>query len=295
MHKSFIYSAAILASAALWSSPLAQQNTRPVPDANGYDAAWYDFPANTAANTHFDFDLKGYVFGIRVISGQYEGALENGEYNVRSVLRTAGLGALLKKLKIWAVTHGRYDRDGLFPRTHTQQNLDKKSRRVEMAYRYGKRHVRVKINPPIGSQGVPPATPKERFEADDTLSAVLNLMMRQTATHKGHLDAPLCSGDVKVFDSKQHYALRMTKGKVERKKYFGEKRDILNCNIYYVPISGFDPEDLPEKKEANTPIKVQLLKNSELDMYIPVRLSYRISGFNAVIKLSDMHVNGREF
>ena len=264
----------------------------PLRDENGYDAAWYKMPANTDKNTHFAFDLKGYVFGLRMINANYEGVMENGQYTVRSYLKTAGLGALLKKLKIWAITHGRYDRSGLYPVSHTQQNLDKKSRRVEMDYDYAARRVNVAINPRIGSQGVPPATPKERFEANDTLSTIMNLMMRQSQDHKGYIDAPLCAGDVKVFDSKQHYALRMTQGKPGRKRFLGKKTDTLKCYVYYVPISGFDPEDLPNQKESSTPVTVHMVKSPELDMYIPIRFSYKISGFTAVIKVTDMRVNG---
>ncbi len=265
-----------------------------IQDENGYDAAWHAMPGNTLGNTHFTFDLKGYVFGLRMINARYEGVMENGDYTVRSYLKTAGLGALLKKLKIWAITHGRYDRSGLYPLTHTQQNLDKKNRRVEMTYNYDTRRVDVAINPRIGSQGVPPATDQERFDADDTLSTIMNLMMRQTQGHKGHIDAPLCTGDVKVFDSKQHYALRMAKGKTDRKKFLGEKQQTLTCYVYYLPISGFDPEDLPSQKEANTPVTVHMVKSEELDMYIPTRFSYKISGFKAVIKVTDMRINGRD-
>ena len=182
----------------------------PVRDKDGYDAAWYNMPVNTPQNTHFDFKLKGYVFGLRMITAQYEGVIENGQYTVRSTLKTSGLAALLKKLKIWAITEGRYNQNGLRPLTHTQQNLDKKSRRVEMAYDNNIRRVSVAINPPIGSQGIPPASPQERFEAHDTLSAILNIMMRQPQNNIGHINAPLCEGDVKVFDSKQHYALRLS-------------------------------------------------------------------------------------
>ena len=264
----------------------------PVRDKDGYDAAWYNMPVNTPQNTHFDFKLKGYVFGLRMITAQYEGVIENGQYTVRSTLKTSGLAALLKKLKIWAITEGRYNQNGLRPLTHTQQNLDKKNRRVEMAYDNNIRRVSVAINPPIGSQGIPPASPQERFEAHDTLSAILNIMMRQPQNNVGHINAPLCEGEVKVFDSKQHYALRMVKDGTDRKKFFGQKTDVINCNVYYVPISGFDPEDLPEKKEAETPVKIQLVKNNELNMYVPMRFSYKISGFKAVIKVSDMHVNG---
>jgi len=212
--KTLSYTALFIGSLSLMSlagTAASQTLTR---DANGYDQAWYNFPANTAENTHFDFTLKGYVFGIRLINAKYEGVVDDGHYTVRSSLNTAGLAALLKKLKIWAITDGRYDRSGLHPYTHTQQNLDKKNRRVEMKYDYDAQRVSVAINPRIGSQGVPPASPKERFEANDTLSAILNIMMRRSANHAGHINAKICEGDVKVFDSKQHYALRMTRKQI---------------------------------------------------------------------------------
>ncbi|MEP6343190.1 MAG: DUF3108 domain-containing protein [Maricaulaceae bacterium] len=270
------------------------ESSPPIRDANGYDAAWHKIPANTPQNTHFEFDLKGYVFGIRMIKASYEGVISNGNYTVRSSLHTSGLGALLKKLKIWAITEGYYDQRGLHPTTHTQQNLDKKNRRVEMRYDYGVKKVDVAINPRIGSQGVPPATRKERFEADDTLSAILNLMMRQAnSSDTSHVNAKLCEGEVNVFDSKQHYALRLVNEGPDRKKFLGKKTDIIKCSIYYVPISGFDPEDLPSRKEAETPISIYMVKSPELDMYVPSRFSYKISGFTAVIKVTDMRVNGQ--
>lgn len=282
---------------AVITGPLAYSATldKPPRDENGYDKAWHKMPVNSPDNTHFDFELKGYVFGIRLIKAKYEGVMQDERYTVRASLRTSGLAALLKKLKIWAITEGRYSRSGLYPLTHTQQNLDKKNRRVEMAYDYPAQQVSVAIDPRIGSQGVPPATPKERFTADDTLSAILNIMMRQSSGHKGHIDAPLCEGDVRVFDSKQHYALRMVKSGTGRKKFLGQKRDMINCKVYYVPISGFDPEDLPSEKEASTPVIVQMTKSTALDMYVPTRMSYKISGFTAVIKVTDMHINGQDF
>ena len=308
MIKHFTYSAAILAGMTA-SASVAQTNNaplydnspeysphvdyRPPLDANGYDAAWYNFPANSAANTHFNLDFKGSILGFPLISGKYEGALDNGRYNVRTLLRTSGLGALVKKLRIWSVTKGTYNGSGLYPLSHTQQNQDKKGRRVEMIYDYDAGQVNSRIYPHISSKGTPPASQKEKFAADDAVSAVLNLMARQTSGQNAHLDAPLCTGDVRVFDSKQHYALRMVKGGTDKKKFFGKTTDIIECQIYYVPISGFDPEDLPSKNEGSTPINAQMMKNEELGIYVPIRMSYKISGFTAVIKITDMQVNGR--
>lgn len=245
----------------------------------------YIVPAAGADATEFDFKLKGYVFGFKMITANYTGWYGDRDYAVYSDLKTSGLGAMLKKLEIWAVTTGSYTRSGLTPNFHVQQNMDKKNRRVEMNYNNNRGYIHVAIEPPIGSQGIPAATPAERYTADDTISAVLNLMMRGQK-----IDGPVCSGGVRVFDSKQHYNLRMENKGPDRAKLDGDKVDTLRCHIYYEPISGFDPEDLPDAEEGGTPIVMQLKAFPELGLYVPVRFTYKISSIKAVIKLDEMKV-----
>ncbi len=245
----------------------------------------YTLPTTPNSATEFDFKLKGYVFGLRVIKANYTGWFDQRHYTAYADIKTSGLGALLKKLEIWAVTTGRYSRSGLKPDFHIQQNLDKKNRRVEMSYDNSANAVDVAILPPLGSQGLPPASPTERFTADDTISAILNLMMRGQK-----IDGPVCSGTVKVFDSKQHYGLRMVQNGTKRLKFRGEKTETIRCLVYYEPISGFDPEDLPNTEEGGTPIKIYMKDFPDIGLYIPIRFTYKISSIKAVIKLDEMQV-----
>jgi len=227
----------------------------------------YSVPAAGVDATEFDFKLKGYVFGLRMIKANYTGWFDNDSYAVYTDLKTSGLGALLKKLEIWAVTAGSYTQSGLTPDFHIQQNMDKKNRRVEMNYDNSRRKIDVAIEPRLGSQGVPPATPVERYSADDTISAVLNLMMRGQK-----IDGPVCSGSVRVFE------------------FDGKKVDTIRCQVYYEPISGFDPEDLPDVEEGSTPIKIYMKEFPDLGLYVPVRFTYKISSIKAVIKLDEMTI-----
>lgn len=243
----------------------------------------YETPLPGDDATQFRFKLKGYVFGLRMIRANYSGWYNQTDYNVYADIKTSGLGALLKKLEIWAVTKGKHDSRGLHPEFHVQQNLDKKNRRVEMNYYNEPDLVDVDIVPPIGSQGVPAASPSERYFADDTLSAILNMMMRGWSD-KGEV----CDGMVKVFDSKQHYGLRMEPAGTKRLKFDGEKIETIRCHVYYDPISGFDPEDLPEEEESSTPVKVYFHHRPELGLYVPIRFTYKISAIKAVIKLDEM-------
>ena len=228
--------------------------------------------------TRIDARLKGYVLGFKVIDARYDGWIGADSYAVRARLGTAGLGALLRKLDVWAVTEGRWDANGLHPTYHLQQNTDKKRRRVEMRYDYGARSVDVSVIPPNGSQGVPPASAPERFGADDTVSTFLNLMVRRPL-----LGLPTCGGAVEVFDSKQRYNLRLAERDFDADgKSGGYRGPLRECEVFYEPVSGFDPEDLPDAEEGSTPVRMRV---GELDGFdVPLRFSYRISGFRAVIK-----------
>ena len=64
----------------------------------------------------------------------------------------------------------------------------------------------------------------------------------------------------------------------------------MRCHVFYEPINGFDPEDLPNAEEANTPVNVYFWERPDLGMSIPVRFTYRISVIKAVIKLDEMSV-----
>ncbi len=277
--------AALLASSAGAVNLLNQErNIAALNDQNLSDKTYVLMAPDDKA-TQFRFELKGYIFGLRMIRAYYSGWYDQTHYTVYSDVTTSGLGALLKKLEIWAVTMGQHDSRGLHPDFHVQQNMDKKNRRVEMNYAYGTSKVDVDIVPPLGSKGIPPASPTERFEADDTLSAILNIMMRGWGD-KGKV----CDGTVKVFDSKQHYGLRMEPAGTKRLKFDDEKFDALRCNVYYEPISGFDPEDLPEEEESTTPVEVYFQHRPELGLYIPIRFTYRISAIKAVIKVDEAFI-----
>lgn len=256
----------------------------PVLNDQTFGDAPYIVPAAPAGSTQFAFTLKGYVFGIRLIKATYLGYETDSDYAVYTDMKTSGLAALLQKLDIWAVTRGSVLADGsLRPDFHVQQNTDKKNRRVEMNYDNASETVDVAIIPRLGSQGTPPATPAERFSAYDTATALMQMM------RKGRQDeAALCTGSVPIFDSKQHYNLRLAPVGTAKVKFLGDKDHTIHCYAYYEPVSGFDAEDLPDAEEAGTPVDVYFRYYPEVDMHVPVRFAYRISSFKAIIKMTGL-------
>ena len=245
----------------------------------------YTLPTPVAETTQIRLKLKGYVFGFRVIRSDVITQFDGQEYAAYADAKSSGLAALLKKMEIWSATKGHYDRRGLRPDWHIQQNTDKKNRRVEMNYDRSKRAVDVAIVPRLGSQGIPPATPQERYAANDAISGIMHLMMMGTK-----VDGELCQGRIPFFDSKQHYNLRMQRIGTKRVKFDGKKRDTIHCRAYYEPIAGYDPEDLPSEEEAATPVNVYFKYYEEADVHVPVRFTYKISGFTAVVKADDVEV-----
>ena len=245
----------------------------------------YNLPRPDADTTQIRIKLKGYVFGIRVVRSDIVTQFDQTNYAAYTDARTSGLAALLKKMEIWAVTKGRYNRNGLRPDWHIQQNTDKKNRRVEMNYNHPQKKLDIAIVPRLGSQGVPPASDRARYESNDAISGIIHLMMMGTK-----VNGELCSGRVPFFDSKQHYNLKMTRVGTKRVKFDGRKENTIHCQAYYEPIAGYDPEDLPSQEEAETPVNVYFKYHKEAGIHIPVRFTYKISGFKAVIKADDIEI-----
>jgi len=243
----------------------------------------YTLLAPNADTTQIRLKLKGYVFGIRIVRSDIVAQFDDSNYAAYTDVRSSGLAALLKKMEIWAVTKGRYGRNGLIPDWHVQQNTDKKNRRVEMNYDHAGRNLDIAIVPPLGSQGVPPASERERYLSNDTISGILHLMMMGTK-----VNGELCTGRVPFFDSKQHYNLKLERVGTKRVKFDGGKDQTIHCRAYYEPISGYDPEDLPNQEEAETPVNVYFKYYEEAGVHVPVRFTYKISGFKAVVKADDI-------
>ena len=273
--------AALLGASAFTPAAPVEYTEKGYPVWTDVQMALPALPAAPEGAVELDVNLNGYVLGLKMIDADYDGWVGPDSYALRSDLSTAGLGALLKKLRIWATTVGRVEADGLYPEAQLQQNRDKKRRRVEMDYDYPARVVNVSVIPPNGSQGVPPASPGERFAAKDTLTALLQIMAQRSLWG----DEP-CRGAVPVFDSKQHYRLRLADQGVEPGKIGDYRGPIRRCDIYYEPVSGFDPEDLPDADEAATPVKVWMGDIGGYD--IPLKFSYKISGFKATIKVDEL-------
>jgi len=272
----------VLAIASLTLSPSSAFADDPESDPRLPDPAYTAAVSPGEDETAFDFTLKGYVFGFKLITARYKGEFGNNRYSVYSDLKTSGIAALLKKQRLWSYTAGHYNETDLKPDNHIQQNMNKKSRRIDAFYNYKRSRVEQKIRPRYGSMGLPPATKSQAFNSDDVNSAMLKILMTE---HK--LDGKICEDTIPVFDSKQHYSIRFKKGKKTSYKFDGTRYQALECFAYLEPISGYDPEDLPSLEERRKPVTVYFINRPEYGLYMPVKFTYKVGGFKATVKVKD--------
>lgn len=270
----------LLAMTTAYTTAIAQSADLRAPEAHMIA------PINPAkGETAFDIELKGSVFGIKLMNARFKGTVGKKRYSVYSDMKTSGLAALIKKQRLWSWTEGKYTPEDLKPVRHIQQNMNKKSRRVKAVYDYKNQRVLQKIRPRFGSMGRPPATQEQAFSSDDVNSALLKIVMTE---HR--MDGKVCTGSIPVFDGKQHYSLRFEKDAELDVKFDGKKYPGVKCRAYVNPISGFDPEDLPSAEEQAKPVTFYMISRPEFRTYIPVKFTYKVSGFSATIKVVNADI-----
>lgn len=276
MKRLATYSAAILTVALLSQASAGGQETDPrLPD-----PAFTALSSPAKGEVSFDYKLKGYVFGLKVINARYTGMIGERDYSLYSDLRTSGLAALLKKQRLWSHTSGFFGEKDLKPVRHVQQNMDKKSRRVELFYNYKRDRLEQKVKPRFGSMGVPPATKDQAMNSDDVNSTLLKVALT------GHrMGGTICNDTIPVYDGKQHYTIRMKLVEETRYKFKGTRYPALKCHAFLNPISGYDPEDLPSTDERRKPVTVYLINRPEYGLYMPVKFSYKVGAFKATVKV----------
>ena len=142
------------------------------------------------------------------------------------------------------------------------------------------------VTPEFGSWGQPPASQSERAEGLDGLSSILQLALDAGR----NADRP-CGFGVRVFDGKQRYDLRtIHKEDMKRVRLKGYKGPAIACWVYYIPISGYDPEDLPDEKTQNTPLEIWFADTPQNGVFMPVRFEYPLDFGRAVLEVRKLEV-----
>lgn len=189
--------------------------------------------AGTAQAETYRLHYEAAILGS-VVLGQadYEVTANATRYGVRASLRTSGAARIFDQTEITATTSGavagaaltwgRYDLSHAY--------AGHKFRRTQM--NHAGAAVTAEIAPRYGSMGQPPATTAQQNTSLDPLTAVFALGRQIGA-------ARACTGQVLVFDGRQHYRLSVAPRGQGNFTGGGYNGPALTCVFRYEPISGF--------------------------------------------------------
>ncbi len=221
---------------------------------------------------------NGYFLGLRVMKADVSADVSRGGYESRAVFRTAGLAGMFKEAEITAAVNGAYNGSGVEPIHFEHTNsASSKNRRIRIDWTGD--DVVPTVTPPFGSMGEPPATREERLGSRDIASTILSMTLDGG-------DAP-CERTLPVFDGKQRYDLRMVPVAYEEVDTRGYEGMSWRCNIYYTPISGFDPEDLADPEDYERPMRIWLADLGG-GRWVPVLVRGRVSGISVSVEAKSV-------
>jgi hypothetical protein len=163
-------------------------------------------------------------------------------YSIKGKVKTTGLADILVNYDMDLAASGYVRDDHLHPYAYVSQNHDgKKNRRVEMTY--GENDVAMTAKPAFGNLGEPPATPAQKLDAADPLTAFIGhgLVPRPA-------DGNPCGAAMKIFDGRQLTHLTFTNAGLKNVKTGGYKGEAYECHVSMDKIAGYDKDEISNKE-----------------------------------------------
>ena len=193
--------------------------------------------------TRMTYEVKATAWALIIpITGKanFRVDLNPDTYAIKGRVKTTGLADILVNYDMDLAASGYVRDDRLETYAYVSQNHDgKKNRRVEMIY--GDSDVAMTAKPEFGNLGEPPATPEQKLNASDPLTAFL-----------GHGFIPRAAGGdpcgepMKIFDGRQLTWLHFENHGLKEIRTGGYKGEAYECHVQMDRIAGY------EKDEINT-------------------------------------------
>lgn len=240
--------------------------------------------ANRRTALAIEADYTASVLIFRVGRVSLNADLGSDRYAARAHVQAAGLAALFTDFSIDSDVEGQFAQGHPVPVNygHIERTGDK-TRVVDVDFESGVAHSTA--SPAFSSWGDPPASEADRTGVVDPMTATLLLSELVAATG----GAP-CEGAIPVFDGKQRYDLNLVSRGTENIRTRGYRGEVLVCDAYYTPISGYDAEDWPEPGETRHPLRMWIAAIGDGTVFLPVRLHTR-AGFGGVtVELRELRL-----
>ena len=194
--------------------------------------------------------------------------LQPDTYSINGVVKTTGLADILVNYDMRLAASGYVRDDHLEPYAYVSQNRDgKKNRRVEMTY--GANDVAMTATPAFGNLGEPPATPAQKLEAADPLTAFLGHAFTPRPA-----DGNPCGGPMKIFDGRQLTHLTFENAGLKQVKTDAYRGQAYECHVSMDKVAGYDADEI-NAKETLTGIDGPLrmwMAPMDNGTYMPVKI-----------------------
>lgn len=194
--------------------------------------------------------------------------LQPDTYSINGVVKTTGLADILVNYDMRLAASGYVRDDRLEPYAYVSQNRDgKKNRRVEMTY--GASDVAMTAKPAFGNLGEPPATPAQKLEAADPLTAFLGHAFTPRPA-----DGNPCGEPMKIFDGRQLTHLHFENAGLKQVKTDAYRGEAYECHVSMDKIAGYDADEI-NAKETLTGIEGPLrmwMAPMDNGTYMPVKI-----------------------
>jgi len=236
MKRAFFTSAAL---AVLLAAPAATDSTSPRPDTPLVSI-------RDGQPMRFVYELKAsaWIFIIPVTGkARFNAELQPDTYRITSAVKTTGLADVLVDYDLGLSATGYVRADALDTYAYVSQNSDgKKNRRVELTWGTG--DVAADVTPAFGNLGNPPATPDQKIDALDPITALINF-----ALEPRDADGNPCGGPIKVFDGRQLSHLHLEYAGMKTVRSDAWRGEAIECHVTLEKVAGF--KERPEPGDDN--------------------------------------------
>jgi hypothetical protein len=193
-------------------------------------------------------------------------------YVIRTRAKASGMVDWFVNHNLFLTATGSVTPKGLAPARYVSTNQDgKKNRQVTVDFTGG--DVITTAVPHFGDLGSPAATPEQKLQAMDPLSAIVHLTLHVDAT-----PANPCGGPLRAFDGKQRYDLVLSyAGRIQYKSK-AYKGPALKCDVTYVELAGFKAKSDKQKAKDAKDIEWTNIILAELDggaVTAPIKIEMR--------------------
>lgn len=190
------------------------------------------------------YELKASAwFFIIPITGKayFTTELQPDTYRITSHVKTTGLADVLVDYDLGLSATGYVHEDGLRTYAYTSQNRDgKKNRRVELIY--GKEDVALTVKPEFGDLGDPPATPEQKLDALDPITALISFALEPRED-----GADPCGGPIKTFDGRQLSYLHLTYAGMSEARSDAWRGEAIECHVELERVAGYDRDEIEQQ------------------------------------------------